>query len=614
MIPMANAVADKRIYKNRAADERQATLYKKFSKDTFLGNQRNLDHFMQWVTFFRRNLHRFVSDYLGITLHLYQVFMIYLMGVNQLFVVIASRASAKSFVIALYACCQCILYPNSKVVMASGTKKQAKLLVTEKIQRELMHMSPVLAREIEKVTTNSTETVVDFFNGSSITVVVADDRSRGYRSTVLVREEFRQIKKTVEDSVLAPFQMIRPAPYMLDSYYADIPELQEENIDIYISSSWFDNGTNWMWKIVDQAYDEMMNGKASCLLAFDEAIAIKHKIKSMRYFQQEKKKQDRITWLTEFMNARVKENTAAFFTYSMLQKNQRNKQPFYPRTLLDFKAGKKNPYNIHKQKGEVRIVACDMAFVHASRNDNSIFSCIRLLPESTRHRRGEETIEVDAGYRRIVSYMESWKGGDADMQAIRIRELFEDFGADYIVLDVRNGGIIVYEKLAKVMYDDIRGVEYPPLMCMNNDKIADQIKSEGAVPCIYVISATEKLNSDIAMDFRRVLETEKIDLLITFEEASETILPDCQEYVTSPDADTQFFYEGPFLETQALISEATSLTYEIKEQTGAIVVREAASMHKDRYTSCSYGSYFATQLEKDLISNVDDYEVGVFIN
>lgn len=607
-------VSEKKIYKNRAADERQAVLYKKFSKDTFLGNQKNLDHFMQWVTFFRKNLHRFVIDYLGIPLHLYQVFMMYLMGVNQLFVVIASRASAKSFIIALFACCQCILYPNSKVVMASGTKKQAKLLVTEKIQGELMHKSPVLAREISKITTNGAETVVYFYNGSTITVVTANDNSRGYRSTVLVREEFRQIKKTVEDGVLSPFQAIRQAPYKSDTYYADIPELQEENVDIYISSSWFDNGTNWMWKIVDQAYDEMLAGKKSCLLAFDESIAIKHKIKSMRYFQQEKKKQDRITWLTEFMNARVKENTSAFFTYSMLERNQRSKQPFYPRTVFDFKTNKRNPYAIPKQKGEIRIIACDMAFVHANRNDNSIFTCMRLLPESVKYNRGDKDIEVDSGYRRIVPYMESQQGGDDEQQAIRIRELFEDFQADYIVLDLRNAGIAIYNKLAKVMYDDVRGVEYPPLVCMNNDKIAEQIKSEGAEPCIFVISATEKLNSDIALDFRRVLESEKIDLLVSFEDASEEILPDIPEYTTSADADVQLFYEGPFLETQSLISEATSLTYERREQTGAIVVHEAASKHKDRYTSCSYGSYFATQLEKDLISHVDEYEVGVFIN
>ena len=605
----------KKHYKNRNADERQSEIYKKFPSDSFLGSKINADHFMQWITFFRRNLHRFAMDYLGLKLHLYQIIMLYLMGVNQFIVVIASRASAKSFIIALYACCRCILYPGSWIVLSSATKGQSKLLVSEKIQKELMNLSPTLRKEILKIKDNQNEVIVYFRNHSTITVVPASENGRGYRSNVAIREEFRQIKKYVDDSIISPFQVIRQVPYLMDDYYVNIPELQEEPVDIYISSSWFDNGQNWMWGIVDQAYDEMLKGKASCLLAFDESIALMHKIKTMRYFQKEKKKQDPITWQLEFLNTRLKENRFAFFTYSMLQQNQRAKRPFYPRTLLDFKAGRKNPYDIPKQNGEIRIITCDMAFVENKKNDNSIFSCMRLLPEYTTYsRESSSDIEIDNGYRRIVSYLESVQGGDVTRQAIRIRQLFEDFGADYIVLDMRNAGIAIYDLLAKVMYDEERGIEYSPLSCMNDDAIANRIKIEGALPCIFVVNATQKLNSDIALDFRRVLDSNKIDLLITFEQASEEFLPNVKEYVSALDATTQVFYEAPFLETQALISETTDLVYEKKEQTGAIVIHEQGTNRKDRYTSCSYGSYFASLLEKDLVSRNDDYEFAVFIN
>lgn len=60
--------------------------------------------------------------------------------------------------------------------------------------------------------------------------------------------------------------------------------------------------------------------------------------------------------------------------------------------------------------------------------------------------------------------------------------------------------------LAKVMYDDERDKEYSPLSCMNDDNIASRIKIEGATPCIFAINASQKLNSDIAMNFRRVLD------------------------------------------------------------------------------------------------------------
>ena len=604
----------KRKDKNNYADERQRELYKKFSPTMFLGVEKNVDHFIQWVTFFRRNLHRFAIDYLGITLHWYQIIMLYLMGISRFIVVIASRASAKSFIIALYACCRCILYPNSLIVLASATKGQSKLLVSEKIQKELMNLSPALRKEILKVKDNQNEVIVYFKNHSTITVVPASENGRGYRSNVIVREEFRQIKKSVDDSILSPFQIIRQTPYMKDDYYVNIPELEEETVDIYISSSWLDNG-HWMWDIVDQAYDEMLKGQASCLLAFDESIAIKHKIKTMRYFQTEKKKQDPLTWRIEFLNERVRENEHAFFTYSMLQQNQKSKRAFYPRTIIDFRMGKKNAYDIPKQQNEVRIISCDMAFIENKKNDNSIFSCMRLLPECTTYSKtSTEDIKVDNGYRRIVSYMESVQGGDTTKQAIRIRQLFEDFGADYIVLDTRNAGIAIYDLLANIMYDETRGIEYAPLICMNDENIANRIRIEGAIPCIYAINASQKLNSDIALDFRRVLENKKIDLLVSFEQAREEILPNIKEYISTPDADTQLYYEAPFLETQALISETTSLLYEKKPQTGVIVISEQGNNRKDRYTSVSYGSYFTSQLEKDLVSSNENYEFVTFIN
>lgn len=610
---MNNSTQTKAYYKNRNADDKQSELYKQFPSGSFMNNPKNADHVLQWITFFRRNLHRFAMDYLQIKLYLYQIIILYLCGINQFFVIIASRASAKSFIIALYACCKCILYPNSEIVLASGTRKQAKLLVSEKIEKELMSMSPMLRQEIKKIQNNQNEVIVHFKNHSTITVVTANENGRGYRSTVIVREEFRQIKKSVDDGILSPFQIVRQVPCLKDPYYEKIKELKEEPTDIYISSSWLDDG-HWMWNIVDQAYKDMMDEKPSCLLAFDESIALKHGIKTQKYYQTEKRKQDSLTWRIEFMNERVKENEYSYFTYSMLQQNQRLKKPFYPRNTLDYLVGKKNPHDIPRQKGEIRIVTCDMAFITNEKNDNSIFSCMRLLPESSSFNsvsKNQEVI-VSNGYRRQVPYMEAIQGGDTYMQAVKIRRLYEDFDADYIVLDTRNAGISVYDILAKVMYDEERDCEYSPLTCMNDESIANRIKIEGAEPCIYAVTASAKLNSEIAKDFRKVLEAQQIDFLISFELALEDVLPNNKDYIEAAEAEIQSFYELPFLETQEFINETTNLTYEKHPQTGAITIKEQGSNRKDRYTSCSYGSYFASLLEKDLLSNNSDYEYCVF--
>ena len=57
-----------------------------------------------------------------------------------------------------------------------------------------------------------------------------------------------------------------------------------------------------------------------------------------------------------------------------------------------------------------------------------------------------------------------------------------------------------------------------------------------------------------------------------------------------------------------MISETTELTYEKKEQTGVIVIREQGDNRKDRYTSVSYLCYFANKLAQDLSSKNEDYD------
>jgi predicted DNA-binding antitoxin AbrB/MazE fold protein len=604
--------------KNDYADERQSKLYTKFPSTHYLSNPKNVDHTLLWNTFFRRNLHRLAIDYLGIKLHLYQAIILYLMGISQFTVIIACRAAAKSFIISLWACCVCITRPFSKIVLSSGTKGQAKLIISEKIKNELMSMSPTLCKEILSIKDNQNDVIVYFKNGSTITVVVAGENGRGHRSNAVVREEFRQIDKKVDDSILSPFQTIRQAPYMIDTFYSGMTELQEEPVDIYISSSWYDNG-HWMWDIVKQAQDEMLNSEnyTACLLAFDESITLKHTIRSQKQMQKEKRKQDPLTWRLEFLNERIKENSAAFFTYKMFTDNQRNKKPFYPRSNSDVLMKKKNPYAIPKQQGEIRLVACDMAFVENKKNDNSVFSCIRLIPESRTYTIQSENgskKEVNQGYRKIVSYLEPIQGGDTVKQAIRIKQLFEDFEADYTILDLRNGGIVVYDLLAKIMYDEERDKEYQPWVCMNDESVANRIKTVGALPILFAISASQKLNSEIALEFQTALTTNMIDFLVPLSEAQETILSKIPEYNTTVDTDLHFFYEKPFLETQALINESTSLIYERKEQTGAIVISEQGNNRKDRYTSVSYGNHFASLLEQDLLSDNSDYDYGTFIN
>lgn len=83
----------------------------------------------------------------------------------------------KSFITAVYVCAVCVLYPGSKVVVTAKLKQTARLLVTEKIEKELMNMSPNLRREILKIQSNQNHIEIIYKNSSSLVVVGCNDNA-----------------------------------------------------------------------------------------------------------------------------------------------------------------------------------------------------------------------------------------------------------------------------------------------------------------------------------------------------------------------------------------------------------------------------------------------------
>ena len=591
-------------------DERQKHLHEHFPSTHYLHKAENVQRVLLWLTFYRRNPSRFVEHYFGIVLHLYQHIILYLMEYFPSFCIVAARSAAKSFLIAVFACKEAILRPGARIVVASATKKQARLIVSEKIKKELLPKSPLLEAEIDSFKDNQNEIEVIFKNGSSIVVVAANENARGYRATVMIYEEFRMIAKNIIDSVLSPFLFVRQADYLKQEEYAG---MQEEPKEVYISSAWYQN--HWMWNLIQTFTKDMLSGGTSCVIAMDYSIALKHNIKTRNFLIKERKKLDPMSWAIEYENQMIAENARSFFNYDQLNRNRRLKRAFYPRRNDEALLKQKNKYDIPKQVGEIRVLSCDIAMEGGNDTDNSIFSCIRLLPESQEHKvmdTAGEHITVKRGYRRQVVYMESVHGGETTKQAIRIKQLYTDFNADYCVLDGRNAGISVYDMLAKVLFDEERNIEYKPWKCMNDEKVANRIQIAGAEENVYVIKAQLETNSNIAESMRNALNSGMIDLLISNTEAVDEISNFIPEYATA-DVEAQLFFERPYIETVALINEMINLEYERGDQTGLIKIMNNND-RKDRYTSVSYGNYFAQMLEHDLLSDTAEYEYVPLFN
>jgi len=188
---------------------------------------------IDWITFYRRNVHRFIQHYFKINLYPYQVLWIYFMHICDYFISIASRASAKSWLIGVYACAIGVLYPHSEIVLVSATQKMASIIMGK---IEALMEYPNLRREVDCLYNNSNNRLCRFKNTSQILVVACKDSGRGHRATMTIGEEFRLMDKNNYDSIVKPFAIARQAPFMNLPEWSNIDP--EEPKEILISSAY----------------------------------------------------------------------------------------------------------------------------------------------------------------------------------------------------------------------------------------------------------------------------------------------------------------------------------------------------------------------------------------
>jgi hypothetical protein len=173
-------------------------------------------------------------------------------------------------------------------------------------------------------------------------------------------------------------------------------------------------------------------------------------------------------------------------------------------------------------------------------------------------------------------------------------------------------GIAIYEQLGLTTKDEERGIEYEPMTVFEHksleksliDELKEKTLSIKAKPVIYPILANAKLNSEIAVDFRDKLQRNMISFLVNEDEAETYLMKNNKEYKNTEDVNLKIWYTMPYIETQLIINESVQLEYSVVN--GNIKLETVGTARKDRYTSCSYGNFFASLLEKDFIKPKGD--------
>lgn len=434
------------------------------------------------------------------------------------------------------------------------------------------------------------------------------------RATLLIYEECRLLKKTIIDSVFQKMAHPRQAKFLTLPEYQDedgkpLSRWLEECKSVYITSARFK--IEWFWtefkKVVQQC---MISSKHKYnFFAGNIFLAILFGLKTWQDYYHAKEFDGEIDHKTEDLNEMIGEADGAFFSLESFKKNQTIITAFKPPTLLDLYSDV-DLGNRVKKENEKRLIFIDYAFANTtskSKNDNSVIGCMSVI------------FRDDGKTLREIDYIGTHPAGDSIGFNLKIREFFFDYQADYVVLDLRNGGEVNYNDLTTILEHPQRDekhwnshgftVSYEERLHVVPKAKIEDLKSRAvdpqAIPCIIPIQGTEELNSNMWLDLQKALKGEYIHFLID-ELNLETLMEEDLSYFDL-NSEEKAIIKLPYVHTLEMIGEAISLNQTWNG--GKVKLHEPPTTNatKDKIVAVSYCNYIATQLEnKYAIQNQSD--------
>lgn len=480
----------------------------------------------------------------------------------------------KTWLVAVFCVIRCILYPGTKICIASQNRNQANE-VLEKITTDLMIKSANLRMEISDYSVGQNKAFIEFKNGSWIKVVTAKDSGRSARANILITDEFRMVPLNIINTVLRKFLTASRDPKFLNK--PEYKHLAERNKELYMSSAWFKS--HWSYEKAQAYCANLLNDKRKyfiCGLPYQ--MSIKENLLSREQVEDEMSEQDfnQMSWDIEMGCLFYGDTDGAFFSYEDISKRRVVHNPMYP-------LSKK-----HKipdlSEGEKRILSVDIALMASKRHNNDASAIIinSALPASNN------------SYISNIVYMENHEGLTTDELGIIVMRLFYQYKCTDIAVDTAGVGLGVFDFIIKDQTDPETGEIHKALSCINDPDMAARCKIKDAPKVIWSIKAGAKFNTEMSLLLRGGFQNGKINLLISEFEADEVLREKYPSFNKMSSRD-QTNLKLPYIQTTLMINELVNLDH--KASGNEIKITEKSGARKDRYSSLGYNYWVANQIE-----------------
>lgn len=531
--------------------------------------------------YYRNNPHRYVIDVLGLSLKWFQQILLWCMMHYNFVMYLAARGQGKTYLTALFCCVRCILFPGTKIVVSSGTLKQANEVLL-KIQDDFMKQSSILRSEIEKCNIGQNDASIYFKNGSWIKTRTSSENSRSARANCIVVDEFRMVDETVINTVLRKFLTSPRQPkYLQKPEYA---HMQERNKEIYMSSAYFKS--SWAYrKAQSYTLNFFDDTKKYFICGLPYQVSVREGLLSRSQLEDEMSEADynELVQQMEMECLWFGDTDGSLFKFDELTARRRLRKAFPPLSFCNDKI------TIPKLTATgKRILSIDVALMQSTKKKKNDASAIFI----------NDLIQVnDTAYQSNFVYGETFEGLKTDELGMIVMKYFYEYQCTDLVLDTNGIGFGVYDFITKDQICQENGKRYQAMTCINDKDMAERCKVRDANKVVWSVKANANFNNEICVLLRNGIQNGKINFLIPEQDADSSLKETYKGYFKMSPTE-QAKLKMSYVQTTFAVYELIKLDHEVKN--GNIRVKEVEGMRKDRYSSIAYSYWCACQLELKL--------------
>lgn len=537
--------------------------------------------------YYRANPHRYVSEVLGLSLKWFQQILLWCMMHYNFVMYLAARGQGKTYLTALFCCVRCILFPGTKIVVSSGTLKQANEVLL-KIQDDFMKQSSILRSEIEKCNIGQNDASIYFKNGSWIKTRTSSENSRSARANCIVVDEFRMVDETVINTVLRKFLTSPRQPkYLQKPEYA---HMQERNKEIYMSSAYFKS--SWAYrKAQSYTLNFFDDTKKYFICGLPYQVSVREGLLSRSQLEDEMSETDynELVQQMEMECLWFGDTDGSLFKFDELTARRRLRKAFPPLSFCNDKI------TIPKLTATgKRILSIDVALMQSTKKKKNDASAIFI----------NDLIQVnDTAYQSNFVYGETFEGLKTDELGMIVMKYFYEYQCTDLVLDTNGIGLGVYDFITKEQICQENGKRYQAMTCINDKDMAERCKVRDANKVVWSVKANANFNNEICVLLRNGIQNGKINFLIPEQDADISLKETYKGYFKMNPTE-QAKLKMSYIQTTFAVYELIKLDHEVKN--GNIKVKEVEGMRKDRYSSIAYSYWCACQLELKLKPKTQD--------